>query len=315
MRRQGDIPRPRWLRGLYWCALGLPAILLLAVAFCVLALAVVLQDRTLPIPKSLVQDLLSRATAELGGMSLSVRDAAVGLGDNFEPFVRLSQLRIDPSPNAPPMVLAEAQVGISLRSLLTRTPRPTTAAVSGGVYRVRRGAGGDVRLGLTPPSGDTQTGAVEDVVSAIEAIFDQPPMQDFRRLTITDIAVIYDDARTGSHWTADGGRVTLDKTAGGGFDLNADLLVLTGGAVPGVLRLGVENQRGEVTISGQIDTLPPTALAQQFSGVDWLTRIDAPASVQFRSVGPLGRAARRECGRAVGGGAYRGRQPRTDSRL
>ena len=288
MRRQGDIPRPRWLRGLYWCAVGLPATLLLVVSFCALALAVVLQDRTLPIPKPLVQDLLSRATAELGGMPLSVRDAAVGLGDRFEPFVRVSQLRIDPAPDAPPMVLAEAQVGLSLRSLLTRTPRPTTVAVSGGVYRVRRDTGGNVRLGLTPPSGDTQTGAVEEVVSVIEGVFDQPPMQDFRRLTITDIAVTYDDARTGIHWTADGGRVTLDKTAVGGFDLNAELLVLTGGAVPGALRLDVETGRGDVTISGQIDTLPPTDLAQQFSAIDWLTRVDAPASVQFRSVGPLG---------------------------
>lgn len=260
----------------------------LSVLLCFGLLVTVLQDRSMPLPERLQTKIHAVINARPDFPNISFERAEIGLTELFHPKLILAGAQ-----------LMDAQTGTGVRfgvldvvfdgfALFLGQIAPKSVTLSDAIFDITRKRDGSFDLGFSLSSGSHTIQSLDDVLSAIEVLFER---QGFARLELgqlDQLSVNYVDLVNNRSWTFDGGRFNVQRT-GGELKLRGDLALLTGGgelATLGLFYSGTETGSG--TIGAEFNNLPAKDLALQSQVLTWLNLVDGNLSGSFRSTRTLG---------------------------
>lgn len=208
----------------------------------------------------------------------------LGVDDDLVPYLRLEDMLLRDTDGRPLVALADADVRVAARPLLSRQLRVTHVALTGGRLTLRRDAEGQFAFAFGDGGATLgQTGGLLEALESVEDIFLTDAASDLRTVVLNGLTLNYEDALSGRFWVVDGGRAELERD-GPDLRARADLAVLTGREYASTVELTYETRLDSVASSFavNIDTLPAQDIASQVPALTWLSALEAPISGAMR---------------------------------
>ncbi len=271
---------PRLLRRLV-LRLGIAVAIVLAAGFLSAGL---LMQRPVAAPAWLADSVESRTKAL--GLNIAFDRVEVVLEQGWQPLVRLTDLQIfDPS-GEEVLNVSALEAGLALSGLLRGEIEPQTLSVEGVFATLRRAEDGALSLSTGTTVGASQQVAVRPLVllQQLDHVMQDPRLAALSAAEFHGLTLEYSDARAGLTWTADGGRVRLDRSSDV-VALSADLALLSGGAGVATLEANYTSQIGQraAQFGVKLDGVQSTDIASQGPALAWLGALRAPISGALRS--------------------------------
>ena len=298
--------RRRWHLRLVWlCCLALA---LLAAGVWGLG---ALQGRTLALPDWMRDEITARIDSQLAPQEVGLGAISVAIEPDFTPRLILRDVDLRGPDGTRLAGFDRAEAQLSKTALMRGQLHPKTVQLSGATLRLRRMADGSVDVGFgdgTAPLGQAAT--LRDLLGAVDDAFLRPALQVLARVEVEALTLRYDDLGAARGWTADGGRIRLER-AGAALRLAADVAILTGDDIATIeasyqTRIGATAAQLGVSFAD----LPATDIAVHSPALAWLSVLRAPISGALRvGVDDAGDLTPLSAALHIGAGAL---QPRAD---
>lgn len=291
-----------WKTGLWSGA----ALLLIAGAFATAVMA--LMGTRMSAPDWLRAELTQQINAQLADVSLEFGDVAGVLEDGFAPRLILRDVTVRGPDGAALANLSDVQAAVQLRPLARGEIRPSAIRLSGAQILLRRSDSG--ALGLSVGADATTVGQAANIaglIGEVDTLLQRPAFERLTRIDAENLTLRYEDARAGRAWTADDGRVTLER-AGRDLRLRGDVVLLGERDYATTLEMNYTSQIGETQaeIGISLADMPARDIAGQSPALAWLAALDAPISGALRAgVDAEGRLGPLNATLQIGAGAIR----------
>ncbi|MEL7214020.1 MAG: DUF3971 domain-containing protein [Pseudomonadota bacterium] len=232
-----------------------------------------------------VRDRVERLLSDqIANADIAFGRILIGVNDNLEPYLRLEDMLVRDDAARPMVALADADIQIAARPLLSRQLRVTNVTLTGGRLTLRRFADGQFAFAFG--EGDAplgEAGGLLQTLESVEQIFLTDAAANLERVQLDGLTLSYEDALSGQFWVVDGGRAELERD-GAELRLRADLALLTGREYASTVELSYDTRLDSVAsdISVNINTLPAQDIATQVPALTWLSALEAPISGAMR---------------------------------
>ncbi|MFZ5962985.1 AsmA-like C-terminal region-containing protein [Thalassococcus sp. BH17M4-6] len=232
--------------------------------------------------------LQTRIEARLTEAAPGVRLRFGRVGVVFQPDglarVRLSDVDIATPEGSPVATLSEVEAALSFGALLRGQLSLREARLSGGFVTLQRDVDGRLGLALGQAFNPSSTGPdVPTLIAQVDRLLTDPRLAALREVSADALTLRYEDARARRSWTADGGRLRIERS-GGVLRLSADLAVLGGGDSVASLSVNAESAIGrrDVDFGLALNDLYSVDIATQSPALAWLRALRAPISGALR---------------------------------
>ena len=292
----------------YWIA-GLWSGGVLALAVLALAVAVLASLNTrMAAPEWLRAEVSERINAQLTDVTLDFGEVAAILEDGFAPRLFLRDVTVRGPDGAELANLSDVQAAVQLAPLARGEIRARAIRLSGAQVLVRRSASGAVGLsvGANAPT-VRQAANIASLIGEVDTLLQRPAFAALDRIEAENLTLRYEDARADRAWTADGGRVSLDRD-GRDLRLRGDVVLLGERDYATTLEMNYTSRIGETRaeIGVSLDDMPARDIAGQSPALAWLAALDAPISGALRAgVDGDGRLGPLNATLQIGAGAIR----------
>ncbi|MBR9823252.1 MAG: hypothetical protein GYB51_19900 [Rhodobacteraceae bacterium] len=292
----GEDPQPaprRPRRPLRAVARLLALVLLLAVFGAgVWAGRLVLSGQPIPAPDWLRDRVTARIEAQSPGLGLSFDGLSLVFEEGWQPRVRMRNLALTLPGSGARVQLDQSTARLDGAALLRGGIAPREITVTGAQLRLRRRADGSLDLMARSPGNDR---ALADALDELKSALRRPELAGLRRIEGLGLTLIYEDARAERLWSADGGRLVLDRQ-GEELVIRGDVSLLGGRSyatlVEGSYTSRLDARAGSFQLS--VADMPSEDLATQGPALAWLGVLRAPLSGALRvavkedgALGPL----------------------------
>lgn len=246
----------------------------------------------IPAPDWLRTRVAERIEAQSPGLGVSFDALSVVFEERWQPRFRLDNLRLTLPVSGARLQLDQSTARLSGRALLAGRVEPREVTVTGAQLRLKRRADGSFDLIGRAPEGDRSLG---DAMAELKAALRRPELEGLRRIEGLGLTLVYEDARVGRRWSADGGRLVLERE-GERLVIRGDVSVLGGRSYATLLRgsysSALDSRSGDFQFS--VEDMPSEELATQSAALAWLGVLRAPLSGALRlsvdeagALGPL----------------------------
>lgn len=310
-------PRRRVRHRPWWVApVERTAALILLVAVIVFA-GLALTGQTIPVPRTIVDRIETRANAALAGQArVSLGGAEAIVDADWVPRVKLVDVQLFSARGAKLADLPDVRASFSGRSLMRGQVELRSVSVTGARVALNRRPDGSLSFApetdLSGPAA-RRLASVGDVLDAVEGGFAVPALAGIRRIDVTGLGVRFADARTDQVWTIADGNLRLEQnpeaiSIGVEFSLASDQSEGFGTAKVDFVTY---KATPEARIVAELQRIPSRDLSAQSAALAWLGALDAPISGTLRSgVEPDGQLAELQATLDLGRGAL---QPTPDT--
>jgi len=259
-------------------------LLLLALLLALLAgiAALALTERTLTLPSWVTERVETRLNAGLQRGRIDLGRIAVFVDRRGVPRLSLLDVALSDSDGTGLAQLNRVQATFDPRALLEGRIAPRNLGLDGAQVTLRRDANGSFAFSV----GERETAfpGMGAVLAELEAIIEQPLFSALRDVTIRDITVSIEDARTARVWQIVGGQLSLVKSPGA-LDLTLLADVFNGTDDLARLQVSVRSVRGDgrAQVTAQITDVAAQDIALQSPALAVLGVLDAPISGALRA--------------------------------
>ncbi len=226
----------------------------------------------------LAQDL-PRARVQFGEMVLIV-------DEGWRPRIRLQDVTVSTPQGAELFAFREVRASFSARSLMQGKIRLRDLALSGIVADLRRDMDGRVALRASNAQAPAERRAatLPQLIGQLDQALLLPALARLRSVDVRALTLSYTDLQSSRSWTADGGRLRLNRD-GDILRISADLAVLGGGATVATLAANYTSNLGDTAAQFGItfDDVDAGDIAVQSPAFAWLKVLRAPISGSVRS--------------------------------
>ncbi|SFS48225.1 AsmA-like C-terminal region [Sulfitobacter marinus] len=230
------------------------------------------------IERRMAQDIPT-AKVEFGEMVLIV-------DDGWRPRIRLQDVSILTLEGAELAAFREVRASFSTRSLLQGQIKLRDLALSGIVADLRRDSDGRValRASTAPAPAERRAATMPELIGQLDGVLQRPGLSRLRSVDIRALTLHYSDLKSERVWTADGGRLRLNRD-GDTLRISADLAVLSGGADVATLAANYTSILGDTAAQFGVtfDGVDAGDIAVQSPAFAWLKVLRAPISGSVRS--------------------------------
>lgn len=181
--------------------------------------------------------------------------------------------------------LSDIEAGLSAPALMRGKLELKELRVSGAFVTMQRDERGRFGLAL----GDvfakgTTVPDMAEIVAQVDRAVQTPRLAGLTRFEADALTIRYEDLRAQRGWTADGGRLRLERD-GDRLRVGGDVALLSGGAGVATVELNAESRIGETAVDFGIvlGDLGARDIATQSPALAWLDDLDAPISGALRS--------------------------------
>lgn len=241
-----------------------------------------LTDRALTAPGWLadrVRDEVNKATKDahfdIGRLGLAVGDAGL-------PEAQITNLLISDARGVEVARLNRADVRFAPEPMLRGELLPRNVAISGAQAILRRRTDGafDISFG----SGQLTSGAYPDLIDQLDGLMAEPFMRYVERLSISDLTISIEDARTGRVWQITDGRMSLVR-AEKGLDLSVDFELFNGTEELATISIALSTSQADSSaqLRALFENATASDIALQSPVLSFLGVLDAPISGGLQS--------------------------------
>lgn len=202
--------------------------------------------------------------------------------------------------------LSDIEAGLSPAALLRGRFELREAQVSGAFVTLQRDEDGRVGLALGDVfSSNTSFPGIPQILAQVDRALMDPRLAHLKLFEADALTLRFEDMRARQGWTADGGRLRLERRDGN-LSLTADVALLGGGDGVATVELNAQSRIGanDLSFGLLLSDLDAADIATQSPALAWLVELQAPISGQLRSqmlddgtLGPL--SASLEIGKGV----------------
>ncbi|MEM9342735.1 MAG: AsmA-like C-terminal region-containing protein [Pseudomonadota bacterium] len=267
-------PRRSRLRriGYALLSMGLVVLILLAILFATVP------GRSLPVPAFLAKQVEAGLAEGLGQGQLSMDRAEIVFDRSGSANVLLRDLAVRDPGGAKIAQITEVAARIPVGALVGRDATPSRLTVRGAQITLRRGRDGQFSLQFG--GGETaQAGNFGEILDLIDTVFSQKPLSEVRRITVEDVTITLEDARSGQIWQATNSSAELRNDAEA-IDLTVFSEVFNGTENLALLEMAFSKTKGaaEADIAIALENAAAADIAQQSPALTVMSVIDAPVS-------------------------------------
>ena len=273
------LPRRAWV-SLFFFYMGL---FLFSIILCASLLVIVLQDRTVTLPKTLQTKLNVFLNTEPDFPEISFGSAEIGFSDIFDPKLVLEGVQFSDELTGSGMKLGKLEVVFDGSEFITGVLAPKSTELNGAILDVTRKTDGSFDLGFDVSNGITTTLSMDEVFKKIEGFFVDEEFRSLEKGLIDQVTVNYTDQLNKRAWTFDGGRLRADRD-GDRIELRIDLALLNGGDEPATIGIGYQfSTAGIGELSAEMQNIPARDLGIQSEALTWLGFVKGNLSGSLRS--------------------------------
>ena len=283
-KRQAPTPplRPRRSR-----RSGLAVLVSFSMLAGALALAVIVMiGRPVAAPDWLRTRIEARIAQNLPGVDLSFGRMSLLLQSSGLARIILWDVEITNKQGALIAQLSDLEAGLSPAALLRGKLELREAQLSGAFVTLRRNEAGQIGLAL----GDAFSagGTMPDlgtIITRLDTLLEDPRLARLDLIETDALTLRFEDLRARRGWTADGGRLSLERGRDDILRLSGDVALLSGGAGVSTIEVNAQSRIGEsaMTFGLSLRDFPARDIASQSPALAWLDDLDAPISGALRS--------------------------------
>lgn len=288
----GPTPRKSWLKRAATWITGTTMLLFAVVVIGVMALV----GNRIALPEWAQAQISERINADLDGMSLAFGDLSILIEDDWMPQLAMQNLVITDEVGTPLVQLSDVQTTTGLGGILEGELRPSSIRLVGIQLLVRRDADGQINFELGGNEGVGNQGraaGMDGFIEWMDRFASRERYASLSMVSVENLALRYEDARTGQAWNVDGGIIEFTRD-GNSLVMDADLTLLGNrGFATGLgMTLRSDIGSGATDMTFTFEDMPAQDIAGQSPALSWLTALDAPISgglsAQLDDSGKLG---------------------------
>ncbi len=270
---------PRVLRVLLWVL-----VVLLVISAAAATFAYSMVGKTVVAPMWLQERIQDRVAEVGGGQSLQFGRLEVVVPQSLRPQLRLVNLDIRDENGRVIAEIASADAEIEITSLLQGEVRTHAVELDGANITLRRLTDGSIDLSLANSSSARSYDDYGQMLDALDDLMQQPELEKLTTVNATGLIVNYIDERAGRTWTADGGRITIEKDANH-LDARADIALLAGRNYVSTIDIAFAKNfaEGGADIAVTVTDAAAEDIATQSPALAFLGVLDAPISGAMRT--------------------------------
>lgn len=181
--------------------------------------------------------------------------------------------------------LSDIEAGLSPTALLRGKLELREAQVSGAFVTLQRDESGRVALALGDVfASNTKMPGIPQILAQVDRALLDPRFAHLKVFEADALTLRFEDKRARQGWTADGGRLRLERK-GGNLSLTADVALLGGGDGVATVALEAKSTIGvnDLSFGVLLSDLGSTDIATQSPALAWLDELQAPISGKLRS--------------------------------
>jgi hypothetical protein len=181
--------------------------------------------------------------------------------------------------------LSDIEGGLSPAALLRGRLELQEAQVSGALLTLRRDVNGRLGLALGDAfSTETQAPDAGQIVALVDQVMQDPRLERLDLFEADALTIRYEDQRAQRGWTADGGRLRLERRDNA-LMLTGDVALLGGGHGLATLEIEAESRIGSTAVEFGVtlNGLRAGDIATQSPALVWMSDLDAPIAGSMRS--------------------------------
>lgn len=234
-------------------------------------------------PLWLRQQVEMRIERDLNGMQIEFGDIEMVINRGWRPRIGLRDISLLHADGSVIVQLADAEITMAMRPLLTGRIQPKRIALSGLYANLRREIDG---IALSFSEAGSPLRQAENLVQLIEQWDQQlelPVLSALTEVQTDGLTLRYEDARLGRVWTMDGGHVNFSRR-GKALTISAGFSVLSGRQDVGSVEANYKSDIGDAAAEFGIliADIASEDIAVQAPALGWLEVLRAPISGSLR---------------------------------
>lgn len=266
-------------KGLMWSGTGL---VLTALAFLVVVIALSLMGRSLELPDWAVDRLEARINAELPKERIQFSSVSFGLLDSaYRPTVDVTQVELFNADGQLILALPKLRTKLDTSELLLGRLKLETLEVEGASIDLIRDKDGKIALAFGAQVGgdQVQAGSMAEVLTQIDTWLAEPWMEELEEVKAGELSIKLTDARSGEVTSVERGVLNLTN-APKAIALTVSIDLDQPAGPPARLFFSADKTKGEAgaKLVGKFTNLRARDLASQVGALNFLSILDAPVS-------------------------------------
>lgn len=260
-------------------------VVLLATIAMVLALFL-LRPQGVELPDIARKQLEAAITEVLpNGSSVRLGAANLRLSRNTQPVVRLTDLVLTDANQNPVANLPVSTITLSRLDLVRARVVPTAIDVRRLLLLVDRDEFGAFQISFGDGGALPPITTLAELITLIDDLVTRPPLSDVKRITLSDLRLLINDARAGRSFDFSDGEIELTQsetqyTARLSVDLRDEYGLAS--SANAALRLTSEKGVPSATLHATLTEVPTSVIAAQSPRLGWLNALAAPVSGSMR---------------------------------
>ncbi len=238
------------------------------------------------IPDWVEAKIEARLAQDLPQARIAFGEMVLIVDEGWRPRIRLQDVTVTNPAGAELAAFREVRASFSIRGLMDGKVQPRDISLSGVVATLRRDRDGRVALSASAGQAPAERRAatMPELIGQLDAALLTPALGRLRSVDLRALTLSYTDLRSERAWTADGGRLRLNRD-GDVLRISADLAVLGGGANVATLAANYTSTLGDTAshFGVTFDDLSAEDIAVQSPAFAWLKVLRAPISGSVRS--------------------------------
>lgn len=235
-------------------------------------------------PDWLRQRVEARIERNLGGLQVEFGQIYMVVNHGWRPRVGLRDVLLRKADGTVMAQLADAQVSLAMRPLLSGQVQPKRISISGLFATLRRDARGDVALSLSSGQAPLrQAAGLPQLIEQFDGLLLKPALSALVEIETEALTLRYEDARHGRAWTLDGGHMRLSRE-GQDLDIAGGFSVLSGRDYASTVEVNYRSVIGDPAAEFGIlvSEVASEDIALQSPALGWLQVLRAPISGSLR---------------------------------
>lgn len=241
------------------------------------------------VPDWLRQRVETRLDQHLGDLRIEFGEIHLVVNRGWRPRIGLRDVVLTQADGTPVARLADAQVSLSMRSLLRGQIQPKMIWLSGLYASLRRDQDGKFALSFADAGSPLREASdLPQLIEYWDTQLERPGLHALTEVATEALTLRYEDGRLNRVWILDGGTVRL-RRQGQSLDLSGAFSLLSGRQYVGTVEANYKSEIGDAAadFGFLISEIASEDIAAQAPALGWLAALKAPISGSLR--GGLGR--------------------------
>lgn len=280
-----ESPKPRKRKRL-WQATKWSLLVIVLIVGAVAGTAIYMIRSPIVVPNWLEARIEERLARDLPQARIMFGEMVLIVDEGWRPRIRLQDVSITNPAGAELAAFREVRASFSMSGILDGKLQPRDIALSGVVATLRRDLDGRVALSASTGQAPVERKAatLPQLIGQLDAILMTPALSRLRSVDLRALTLSFTDLQTDRAWTADGGRLRLNRE-GDTLLVSADLAVLGGGATVATMAANYSSTLGDTASQFGVtfNDVAAEDIAAQSPAFAWLKVLRAPISGSVRS--------------------------------